>query len=166
MKNIRITDGVLRVIGEIPERERASAFAYVLDCVNGADTDAERYPELTAQMMAEDATAEEIRRIVEHLNERCGTSFRATGEKTKQLIRARYRQGYTEADFHAVINSKADEWTGTELERYLRPETLFGTRFESYLQFARKAKTERAVSFDSNEFFTAALARSYGGEKW
>lgn len=164
MENGKITDGVLRVIGDIPENERAAAFEYVLAYMKGEPVDAERYPELVAQMVETDATSEEIRRIIGHLNSRCGTSFRANGEKTKQLIRARYRQGFREADFLAVIDSKADEWMNTDLERYLRPETLFGTRFESYLQYAKKRRNpSREASFDTDEFFGAALARSYGG---
>ena len=36
-------------------------------------------------------------------------------------------------DFKAVIDYKVSEWKGTKMEDYLRPETLFGTKFESYL---------------------------------
>ena len=40
---------------------------------------------------------------------------------------------FTEEDFYTVIDKKCNEWLGTEMERYLRPQTLFGTKFESYL---------------------------------
>ena len=36
-------------------------------------------------------------------------------------------------DFKTVIDKKYDEWYGTNMQQYLRPETLFGTKFESYL---------------------------------
>ena len=36
-------------------------------------------------------------------------------------------------DFKSVIDKKSKEWLGTNMERYLRPDTLFGTKFESYL---------------------------------
>lgn len=71
--------------------------------------------------------------IVAHLNERCGTSYRDSSRKTQQLIRARLSEGFTQDDFIKVIDTKASEWCGTEYEKYLRPQTLFGTKFESYL---------------------------------
>ena len=48
-------------------------------------------------------------------------------------INARLKEGFTVEDFKTVIDKKVDEWKGTELEQYLRPDTLFGTKFESYL---------------------------------
>lgn len=75
----------------------------------------------------------EIRDIVEYLNEKAGTNYRATTEKTKTLIKARMNEKYTVEDFYSVIDKKTAEWLNTEQEKYLRPETLFGTKFESYL---------------------------------
>ena len=43
-------------------------------------------------------------------------------------------------DFKTVIDKKADDWIGTDMEKYLRPETLFGTKFESYLNQPEKKK--------------------------
>ena len=42
-------------------------------------------------------------------------------------------EGFTLADFEKVIDIKTDEWKGTDNDKYIRPETLFGTKFESYL---------------------------------
>lgn len=71
--------------------------------------------------------------IVSYLNQRAGTNYRASSKKTKSCIHARLEEGFTLDDFKTVIDKKADEWIGTEYEQYLRPETLFGTKFESYL---------------------------------
>ena len=76
---------------------------------------------------------EEIYIVVSYLNDRASASFRPTSEKTKTLIRARLREGYTVEDFKKVIDNKVAEWSGTDMQKYLRPETLFGTKFESYL---------------------------------
>lgn len=74
------------------------------------------------------------REIVAYLNERAGTRYRHTSEKTRRLIDARFREGFAEADFRAVIDNRAAAWLGDEdMEQYLRPETLFGTKFEGYL---------------------------------
>lgn len=71
--------------------------------------------------------------IVSYLNERLGTSYKPTTAKTQSAIRARLSEGFTLDDFRTVIDKKSTEWIGTEYEKYLRPETLFGTKFEGYL---------------------------------
>lgn len=77
----------------------------------------------------------EIDEIVAYLNEKAGTAFRTTTPKTRQLIITRLSEGYTVADFRKVIDNKVAEWNGdSKMQAYLRPETLFGTKFESYLQ--------------------------------
>jgi uncharacterized phage protein (TIGR02220 family) len=74
-----------------------------------------------------------IAEIVTYLNKVCGTSFRPTTKKTIALIDARLSEEYTLDNFKAVIDKKAAQWKGTEREQYLRPETLFGNKFEGYL---------------------------------
>lgn len=71
--------------------------------------------------------------VVTHLNEKAGTKYRASGAKTQKVIHARVAEGFTLDDFIAVIDKKAAEWMGTEWEKFLRPETLFGPKFEGYL---------------------------------
>ena len=71
--------------------------------------------------------------IVQHLNDKAGTKYKHTSKKTQTCIHARLAEGFTEADFKAVIDKKCADWIGTDYEQYLRPETLFGTKFESYL---------------------------------
>lgn len=77
--------------------------------------------------------------IVQYLNEKAGTKYKANSKKTQQLISARVKEGFTLEDFKIVIDKKVAEWINTELEKYLRPETLFGTKFEGYLN--QKSKT-------------------------
>lgn len=71
--------------------------------------------------------------IIEHLNQNTGKHYKSTTRKTKDLIKARFNEGFNEQEFLTVINNKVAEWKGTDMEKYLRPETLFGTKFESYL---------------------------------
>ena len=71
--------------------------------------------------------------VIDHLNDVCGTHYRVSTGKTKRLIKARYEEGFTLQDFFTVIDKKASVWKGTDFEKYLRPETLFGTKFEGYL---------------------------------
>lgn len=76
---------------------------------------------------------ESINTIIEYLNIRAGTNYKPTTKKTQTLIIARMKEGNTVDDFKTVIDKKCNEWMGTEHEKYLRPETLFGTKFEGYL---------------------------------
>ena len=72
--------------------------------------------------------------IISCLNEKTKKHYKANTPKTVRLIRARLKEGFTVEDFKAVIEKKCDDWLGNEkMERYLRPETLFGTKFEGYL---------------------------------
>lgn len=71
--------------------------------------------------------------IVNYLNLKIGSHYKKSSTKTQQLIRARYKEGFKLDDFKRVIDVKVQEWTGTKWEKYLRPETLFGTKFEWYL---------------------------------
>ena len=81
--------------------------------------------------------------IINYLNNKCNTRYRYNTPYTKKHINSRLNEGYTEQDFYTVIGKKADEWLGTEQEKYLRPDTLFGSKFESYLnQQISKKKTQ------------------------
>lgn len=72
--------------------------------------------------------------IVNYLNDVAGKNFKHTTRKTQTLIKARLREGFTVDDFKRVIDNKTKEWKhDPKMSKYLRPETLFGTKFESYL---------------------------------
>jgi len=74
-----------------------------------------------------------IKYIVEFLNAKTASKYKHTSAKTQTLIKARFKDGFTLEDFKQVIETKTAQWLGTEMEKYLRPETLFGTKFEGYL---------------------------------
>lgn len=77
---------------------------------------------------------ESIIYILNILNNRAGTKYRATTKSTQTMINARLKEGFTVEDFETVIEKKCNEWLGTEHEKFLRPETLFCAKhFESYL---------------------------------
>lgn len=81
--------------------------------------------------------------IVGMLNEAAGTAYRPTSKKTRQLIHARWAEGYRAEDFAAVIETMARAWGGDpKMCAYLRPETLFGPKFEGYLNRRRVSRKE------------------------
>ena len=76
--------------------------------------------------------------VIDYLNSKANTKFRSSTKNTQSYINARVREGYKLEDFIIVIDTKCDDWLGTDWERYLRPATLFGTKFENYLNEANK----------------------------
>ena len=79
--------------------------------------------------------AEQIpyKEIIDYLNLKISSNYKYTSQKTKDLIKARINNGFTIEDFKKVIDKKSQEWLGTDFEKFLRPETLFGNKFEGYL---------------------------------
>ena len=86
--------------------------------------------------------------VIDYLNKKASTNYRASTKNTQSFINARVKEGYTVEDFKKVIDSKSREWLGTDFEKYLRPATLFGTKFENYLNEANK-KTPIAVGAEN-----------------
>lgn len=77
---------------------------------------------------------ENIKNIIAYLNKVCGTRYRHNTPATKEKICARLKEGFTEQDFYQVIDTKHEQWgNDPKMAEYLRPITLFGTKFESYL---------------------------------
>ena len=69
-------------------------------------------------------------------------------DKTKRLLLARFKEGYTLDDFKQVIDIKTAEWKDSpEFSKYLRLETLFGSKFDGYLN--QKPKTIKGKSEDN-----------------
>ena len=86
--------------------------------------------------------------IIDYLNEKTGSQFRNTTKKTQTLIKARFAEGFNLDDFKKVIDTKATEWlSDSKMSKFLRPETLFGTKFESYLN--QKLVNDR-TEYDAN----------------
>lgn len=71
--------------------------------------------------------------IINYLNLKTGYNYRSDISKTRKLIQSRWKEGFKLDDFKNVIDKKTTEWFNTDMKKYLRPETLFGTKFEGYL---------------------------------
>ncbi len=90
--------------------------------------------------------------IVEELNQKTGKQYRWNTSETKALIRARLNDGFSPEDFKKVIFIKSKQWLGDEkFTPYLRPKTLFSSKFEDYLQewnSFRKKEEQQKAEFD------------------
>lgn len=85
--------------------------------------------------------------IIDNLNGRTGKHYRVT-DKTRSLIRARFKDGFEESDFQKVIDNKVRSWANDpKMSQYLRPETLFGTKFEGYLNETHQAYVSGDLPF-------------------
>lgn len=89
--------------------------------------------------------------IVNYLNFKTGKSYKHSTASTRKHIKARSNEGWQLNDFKKVIDNKCFDWQlpgkkikGTPAVNYLRPETLFGTKFEAYLNENTMAAVTRA----------------------
>lgn len=91
--------------------------------------------------------------VVDYLNEKTKSNFRSSSKDTRKHIRARYNEGFSIDDFKKVIDNKTAEWyNDPKMNMYLRPKTLFGTNFESYLnQKVVNNRTEYNANADIDE---------------
>jgi len=97
-------------------------------------------------------TPETCKAIVDYLNKKAGTEYDHKQQETILLINARITEGYSAKDFETVIDKKCAEWLETEFAQYLRPSTLFGKKFESYLKApaaAPKRKNKRGSMYSA-----------------
>lgn len=88
--------------------------------------------------------------VVEYLNQKTGKNFKHTSKVTQRHIRARFAEGFTVNDFKQVIDKKCSDWLRDQkMKEYLRPETLFGTKFESYLNSKTTTAKQTGPYIDS-----------------
>ena len=81
--------------------------------------------------------------IIDYLNEKSNRQFKVV-ESHKRHIRARWNEGYRLEDFKKVVDNKTQEWLNdSTMNQYLRPQTLFGTKFDSYLNTTTKLNTSK-----------------------
>lgn len=92
-------------------------------------------PEQNIHLLKDSSTKDNniYSQIIGYLNKVADTKYKAASNKTKHLIKVRLEDGFSVEDFYKVIDNKVSEWLNTDMEKYLRPETLFGPKFEGYL---------------------------------
>ena len=76
----------------------------------------------------------QINEVFDYLNSRTGKNYTGRSKAQREHIVARLKEGYTVEEFKRVIDNKVNAWgDDPKMKQYLRPETLFGTKFETYL---------------------------------
>lgn len=92
--------------------------------------------------------------IIEYLNSVTGRKYKAS-QKAKQCIKARLEEKYTFEDFKQVINNMSAKWLNNpEMNRFLRPETLFSSKMNGYLNETmieeKEKKSEPIETYEMN----------------
>lgn len=88
--------------------------------------------------------------IINYLNVAIGSKFRDSSKTTQKHIHARLSENYSLDDFKKVIDKKKSDWIkDPKMKEFLRPDTLFGVKFESYLMSA--TVQPRQVTRDNSE---------------
>src|SRR5699024_6566342 len=81
--------------------------------------------------------------IIDYLNEKTGRKYKHTAKLNRRVIKARMNEGYTIEDFKTVIDKKTAKWIkDKKMEEFLRPETLFGNKFDRYLNESNVAQNK------------------------
>lgn len=99
----------------------------------------------------------EIETVIEYLNNKSGKNFKCNSKNSKKHIHARFCEGFTIDQFKKVIDTKVSKWLNDpKMEDYLRPETIFGTKFESYLNESKSKingtnKQLISIDFEGNK---------------
>lgn len=110
----------------------------LIEIYNSRDTVSIPYPygiksPVTVTVTDTVSVTDYIKEIINYLNDKLGTRFKPSNKDTQKHIRARLNEGFTVDDFKTVIDKKVLDWKETDMESYLRPSTLFGNKFEGYL---------------------------------
>ena len=75
-----------------------------------------------------------VTEIIKYLNSKTNKNFRVEAKTNREPIEARLKDGYTIRELKKVIDIKVSEWSGTNMDTYLCPQTLFRpSNFEKYL---------------------------------
>lgn len=100
----------------------------------------------------------EVKEIVDYLNLKANTSYKSSGRKTRELIQSRINEGFTLEDFKKVIDIKCEDWlSDSKMSKFLRPETIFSNKFESYLN--QKKSIGKVLGVSDN---TLKMAQALG----
>lgn len=141
-RTITLTAEDLQFMDETSDNDIALIFALLRERLRGNEVvsgtrTADMYNKLDSLTRPVKApslgTSEMCQLCADRLNSLLGTKFKPNAQSMKTHVSARLREGYEEKDFLEVIDKKVAEWVNTDQHIYLRPETLFGNKFDGYL---------------------------------
>lgn len=112
------------------------------------ESDAESVQAEKPKKAKETKADKEATEVIDYLNIKTDSSYRATTEANIKPIRARLNDGFSVEDCKKVIDTKSGQWLNNpDMVKYLRPATLFSpSKFEGYLNECRGKPSIRGDS--------------------
>ena len=137
VKHLPFVTGYLAIVDSIKSEGVSIQYQYPMD-TKRTNKEKEKEKKKDKESMSDSSNQDDApipySEIIDYLNKKCITRYRDTTAKTRTLIKARFKEKFTLNDFKQVIDSKSAEWLADgKMNKFLRPETLFGTKFEGYL---------------------------------
>ena len=84
--------------------------------------------------------------IIRDLNEVTEKNFMSSSKKNRELIRSRWNEGFKLKDFFHVHKVKTEEWkNNVEMNKFLRPETLYSNKFHGYVNEKLKDEIKKSA---------------------
>jgi len=130
-----------KVKADTEEYERIRTNTNVYECIpantnvanTNTKTDTDKKTDKDATTMSVPDASSLSSDLISYLNDKAGTSHKPTKTVVRQ-IQGLLDNGYTPFQIRTVIDKKCDEWLNdSKMRGYLRPSTLFGSKFDEYL---------------------------------
>ena len=113
--------------------------------------------------------SDEIMTILKDLNNRIKSKkgFSPSTQCNQSLIKARMSEGFTVENFITVNEKKVKQWLhDPEMSKYLRPATLYGNKFDGYLnEVVCDLPATNSNSLNKNKFQSADERRIENNKK-
>jgi len=152
--NSNMKIGVTKLIDDLPEWLKQELFG---DVSQGLSNDLKSFEKLRNTLFELEIEAgsegenkdpsprtDEVKKIIEYLNQRANKKFTTKNKENNSHIKARLSEGFIVNDFKKVVDVKTEQWANTDMDKFLRPTTLFSpSKFESYLNERPKRKEEK-----------------------
>lgn len=147
----------MRIEAEKTDTKALGQLSGQMSDIRTPELELEKELEKEKDIVPQSETIPPYKTIIDYLNDKAGTKYRSSSKDTQKHIKARFNNGFTLEDFKTVIDNKVFEWgNNSKMSVYLRPKTLFGTKFEDYLN--QKGGGESAIfSEDDNKFSNAPV---------
>lgn len=132
-------------------RKKREAYICKEDCKTDIDKEIEKRNKNKEIDIEEDDFP--YHEVIHYLNELIGSCYREDSETIINLMRAHAQNGFKKEDFIIVMDKKWREWKDSDMIKYMRPETLFGEKFESYLNQKESEEQKKYNEKDFESFY-------------
>lgn len=152
-RGVLTSNGIKKRVAPVIEKRETMRQKYVSSNKEVSDSETLQKPDKVKESKGKESKEESnkdivadalpYKEIIDYLNEKAATQYRSSSKKTQTLIKARINESFTVDDFKIVIDKKVADWLRDEKwSKFLRPETLFGNKFEGYLNEKRGGSHE------------------------